>query len=596
MRFKSRIFISSYFTLPLICGFAGATPSHGMDLVRLETQTDAAVQKYGVSGAGVVVAILDRGIDWAHPDFIKPDGTTRIKWLLDMTGQNLCPGSPPAVEYTEAQINTALMGGAAIPSRDAVGHGTVTAGIAAGNGLAFANGKYRGIAPEADLIIVKLTSEGAPAHDGEPAETAFQGCIDEALDWLDQKINQLGQPCVGLINSGTQWGPIDGTSAVSRKIDEIFGPDRPGRIYVSPSGDEGALPTHAGGDYTNTGDTVVQMIKNSTTTAFMQMWYTGSQPAQITITFNDGTTVGPVGPGGFLDQSGIFIIQYAPGQQFYPWQSTSGDRAIWIRIIGHSGVGSVRIRGTSSGTGRFDLYHPGLAPVINFTNHISPGRLTDYSSTFSAIVSAAHVNRHSYTDIDNILRFVNTEGTTGQLWAHSAGGPTRDGREPGVDLSAPGHNCFAAYAPDSYWATFRSRLIQDGGGWYGRAGATSGSAPIIVGAVALMLEIHPNMTADDARQILRDTAIEDGFTGLIPNNNWGFGKLDVLAALDEVNLLCAGDFDCDGSIGFDDLDVFIAVLLGLDTDAVHIARADMNGDGDADGDDIQTFVDRLQMS
>ena len=120
-------------------------------------------------------------------------------------------------------------------------------GIHSNNGSAFGNGLYRGIAPGADLVIVKLVSEGAPAHDGQPAETPFQGCIDDALDWLDQKIDLLGQPCVALINSGTQWGPIDGTSAVSRKIDEVFGLDRPGRVYVSPSGDEGTLPTHAGG-------------------------------------------------------------------------------------------------------------------------------------------------------------------------------------------------------------------------------------------------------------------------------------------------------------------------------------------------------------
>ena len=64
----------------------------------------------------------------------------------------------------------------------------------------------------------------------------------------------------------------------------------------------------------------------------------------------------------------------------------------------------------------------------------------------------------------------------------------------GVDLTAPGHNCFAAYAPNSYWALFSGNLIDDGGGWYGRGGATSGSAPIVLGAVALMLELDPSLT------------------------------------------------------------------------------------------------------
>src|SRR5260370_6629811 len=134
----------------------------GMDLVRQETQTDAAVARYGVTGRGVTVAILDRGIDWRHPDFVKADGTTRIKWMLDMSGQNLCdPANAPPVEYTEAQINAALAGGPPIPERDAVGHGTATAGVAAGNGNAFAGGRFHGSAPEADLVIVQLTAHGA---------------------------------------------------------------------------------------------------------------------------------------------------------------------------------------------------------------------------------------------------------------------------------------------------------------------------------------------------------------------------------------------------------------------------------------------------
>ena len=81
---------------------------------------------------------------------------------------NFCdPTNPAPVEYSEVQINAALDGsGPFVNSIDWVGHGSVTTGIAAGNGRAFANGKYRGIAPEADLVIVKYTSEGAPAHDG----------------------------------------------------------------------------------------------------------------------------------------------------------------------------------------------------------------------------------------------------------------------------------------------------------------------------------------------------------------------------------------------------------------------------------------------
>jgi minor extracellular serine protease Vpr len=531
------------FTILLLIWAAGREPARADDLVNKQTEADLAFAKYGMTGKGVIVAVLDRGLDFTHPDFRNADGTTRIKWMLDMTGQQSCnaqgTGSPAPIEYTEAQINAALTGGAAVKERDAVGHGTVTTGLAAGNGRAYASGIYAGLAPEADLIIVKMVSEGAPAHGNQAAEAPFEGCIVQALNWLDEKIKLVGEPAVALIDSGTQWGPIDGTSVVSRAIDADFGANRAGRIFVLPSGDEGGLPNHAGGAYDGVASTVVPLSKASTDTADMQLWYTGSLPAQITLAFADGTKIGPVGPGGYIEgQDGITIIQYEPGQEPYPWTSTSGDRAVYIQIAGHSGKGSVTIEGTQTGTGRFDVYGdvdgPNTTPIDSFSKDIVPGRLTDYASTRSAIIDGCFVVRTSYVDIDGDAQSITNQGPVGGLWIQSSGGPTRDGRLPGVDVVTPGENSFAAYARNSYWATFKFNEIEGGGGWYGRHGATSASSPIAAGAVALMLEMDPKLTEAEAKQILEEAAKSDSFTGKTPNPNWGYGKLDVLAALNAV--------------------------------------------------------------
>ena len=529
---------------------APATPA--LDSVRVETRTDEAVAAFGVSGQGVTIVILDRGIDWQHPDFINEDGTTRIKWMLDHSGFNLCnAGNPPPVEYSEAEINSALAGGPSLALRDAVGHGTATAGTAAANGRGLPDRRYRGIAPEADLIIVKLTSEGAPAHDGEPAEAFFQGCIDDALDWVDEKIDLLGQPAVAIINSGTQWGPMDGTSAVSRKIDGIFGEETPGRVMVIPSGDEGSLANHAGGDYNSSSSTVIGISKASMTFAVMSGWYTGSQPAEVTVTFDDGTTVGPVGPGSSTSSSGITIINYTPGTEFYPWTSTSGDGALWMGVDGHATTGTFQIRGLSAGTGQVDLYGdvtgPNLTPIISMTDSLVPGRLNDYATTTSAIVAGDHVLRTQWVDIDGIPREIVGEGEVGELWLKSSDGPTRDGRTQGVDLSTPGQNLFASVGPSSYWATFTGNLPLGSGGLYTRFGGTSGSAPIVVGAVALMLEVDPNLTAGDIRQVLRETAVEDANTGALPNAAWGFGKLDVFEAVRSVAEVFTDGFESGGT-------------------------------------------------
>jgi minor extracellular serine protease Vpr len=540
--------LKSLLALFVVAYFVVAAHGQDLNLFRQQSGIDSAVARYNVSGKGVAIAILDRGIQWHNPDFIKPDGTTRIKWMLDMSGQNGCdPSGPTPVEYSAAQINAALIWGETLDTRDAVGHGTVTAGIAAGNGRAFGNGKYTGVAPDADLIIVKMTSEGAPAHDDQPAESYFLACVLDALDWVDQKITQLGEPVVGLINSGVQlWGPIDGTSVMSQKIDGVFG-KRPGRIFVAPSGDEGDLPTHAGGTYSNE-STVVNLVRSGVDQTYLAMWFK-RPPVSIDIAFDDdGQMVGARtdSPGRYNFGNGIAMWVCNPETEFCPVKSISGDHFVILQLTGHATKGRILLQGLAAGAGRFDMYSD-MEAITKFTDHLVPGRLTDLASTKSAIVVGAYVSANAWIDIDD-WRQIRAD-IPGQLWRGSAGGPTRDGRGPGVDVTAPGGidvtapggNVFGTYATNSYWSTFRYRLIKEGGGFYGWQSATSGAAPIAVGAVALMLEMKPDLRSDQVRTLLRSTATSDSDTGSTPNNNWGYGKINVRAVLDQ---LCADFSTC----------------------------------------------------
>jgi subtilisin family serine protease len=209
-----------------------------------------------------------------------------------------------------------------------------------------------------------------------------------------------------------------------------------------------------------------------------------------------------------------------------------------VEISGHATGGRVRVEGLSFDTGTVDLYTPidgTYTSPMPFSDHLVEGRLTDHATTNSAIVVGAHVLQNYYFDVNGNFQLAIGEGGPGELWLHSSGGPTRDGRLYGVDISAPGHNSFAAYAQESYWATFMGNLAEDGDGWYGRGGATSGSAPMVVGGIALLLEQFPNLTAEQIRDVLRATATTDQFTGVTPNPDWGYGKLNVLAALDSLH-------------------------------------------------------------
>ena len=171
--------------LPLIAAALLFTPLvtlHSMDKARVESRVDEAVRKYGVSGKDVLVAIFDRGVDWKNNDFRNPDGTTRIEAILDLsdsTGANDAGNKfKQGTLYTKQQINAALEGGTALAHRDAVGHGTTTTGIAAGNGRNSRDWKYRGEAPKA---FVKL-------KEGEQATAA------ELLQFLRGKLSKIELP------------------------------------------------------------------------------------------------------------------------------------------------------------------------------------------------------------------------------------------------------------------------------------------------------------------------------------------------------------------------------------------------------------------
>jgi len=238
-----------------------------------------------------------------------------------------------------------------------------------------------------------------------------------------------------------------------------------------------------------------------------------------------------------VSADGISITQYRPGEEFYPWTSTSGDRAVWMMIEGHRGKsGMITFAPAGGSGGHVDLYGDLTGPTflsssIEFTSSLVPGRITSLGATTGVIVVGVHVALDSFVAMDDRTVNFSAEGRTGELWHGSPGGPTRDGRNP-IDVTAGGQNLPASVAADSTWSTLPSLQPRDGEGHYIRFGGTSAAGPIVVGAVALMFEVNPNLTTEDVRQILHDTAISDEFTGEVPNPDWGYGKIDIAAAVE----------------------------------------------------------------
>ncbi|HQQ75992.1 MAG TPA: S8 family serine peptidase [Thermoanaerobaculia bacterium] len=516
-------------------------PAPALDKVRVETRVDAAFAKYGLTGRGVIVALLDRGIDWKNNDFRNADGTTRIAYMLDFTDNTgaATSGYGRGTLYTRAQIDAALSGGPTIPFRDAVGHGTPTAGTPTGNGRNVA--KYRGIAPEATIISVKVTSDGAPAHDGEAAEAGFNDAtvFPLAIDFVKAKAQELGMPAVMLLNLGSQGGPTDGTSSLARKIDATVGPGIPGLVFVSGPGDEGGSANRAGGNVASGSTQSIRIHKGQAGGLLFDLWYPGADRFDVTVQ-TPTATYGPyVSPATNADSATVTNSEFTYYQQgssrvFYGAQN--GKREIFLNISGPVGDYTITLKGTAVTTGRFDatINPSGHGGSNYFLDHVAPGSIWDGATARYNICPGDYVIRTSYVDIDGITRTITGNGSVGEIWPGSSIGPTFDGRL-GIDVVAPGDSLFSVYNPKSYWATSRFNLIQDGLGFYGRANAVSAAAPIVTGIIALMLQANPTLDAPTVKSILQRTARGDSFTGAVPNTTWGYGKVDALAALDAVN-------------------------------------------------------------
>jgi hypothetical protein len=448
-----------------------------MDRVRAEANIDAAVAKYGLTGKGVLVALIDRGIDWRNNDFRNPDGTTRIAYIFDLTDDTgaFAAGNTygKGTLYTRQQINSALTGGPTLATREALGHGTATAGISAGNGRNSVGGKYRGVAPEATLLIIKITADGTPAHDSEPADAAFYdpARIPIALDFVKDKALELGMPAAMILNLGSTGSSTDGTSSLARKIDATVGPGVPGLVFLTGPGDQGGIANRAGGNVAQGATEAIRIQKGLAGSLVFDLWYPGADRFDVTIQ----TPSGPFGPyfspatnADFATVSNATLVYYQLGSTRVFDGVQNGKRQIWLRLDGPTGVYTVQLRGTTVTTGRFDAT---LNPSAAFTSananffqdHVAPGAIWDGATARNNVAPTDYVVRTSWVDIDGVSRSIAGQGIVGQIWAGASTGPTFDGRL-GIDVAAPGDSIFTTFDPKSYYATFRSNMIQDGGG------------------------------------------------------------------------------------------------------------------------------------
>ena len=513
---------------------------------REEAKIDQVYSQFGLTGKGTIVVMIDRGIDYTHPDFLDANGQTRLAYLFDLiddSGANASNNTyGRGTIYTAADINASLQAGTTL-STDRHGHGTATTSIACGNGSAVDGNEFRGVAYEATIISVKVTQDGFPAFGNQPGEAgAFDPSdIPVALQFVADKLEELGMPGVTLINLGSVGGPTDGTSTICRAMDDFVAR---GHTLVCGVGDDGGADNFASAAVPLGNSNEIQINKGTAGVVRLDLWYSESDRFSVEIERPNGQKLGPFaapsGPDGFDDRNFTDIRYFHRGANTEFFGATSNRRELLIDFSGATGVYKVILTATAAEVSA------SYAATLNPATYASPNRfltnpvaghsVADYTSAFNIISPADYVVKNEWFDLSGTFRDFTGQGEDGEIWIGSSVGPSHDGRLV-TDFAAPGEILFGAYSPNTWYSNFQSSLVQGGEGKYGIQNAVSAAAPLSMGVIALMLELKPDLTPAEIKDILQQTARQDNNTGSVPNNTWGYGKLDALAAVQAVNSL-----------------------------------------------------------
>lgn len=412
--------------------------------------TQVTLPPLSLTGNGVLVGFVDSGIDLTHPDFQDSNGNSRVLFLWDQTRDEDPPdGYLFGTEYNNDQINEALRTGKTL-SRDESGHGTAVAGIACGNGNA-SKGRYRGIAPATELIVVKMRKNKGLYPRTTELISGIDYCIRKAL--------KFNRPLVLNISFGNNYGSHTGNSLSELYLNRV---SLLGRIsIIAASGNEGASPIHTLGFLDQTVN-VDFSISERQTSLNMQLWKDYADAVRIRLRAPSGTEYTLSDKFGtnieVLDQTQIAFYNSAPS----PFQRLQEYYFEFFPIADSfyltSGVWSLIIEPISIKNGTFEMWLPAASSLNGATRFLSPdpyNTLTVPSSANSVITVGAY-DAKTNTPADFSGR----------------GAASMPNLLTKPDLVAPGVSVIVPSFP----------------GGYQTVSGTSFAAPFVTGSAALLME------------------------------------------------------------------------------------------------------------
>lgn len=474
------------------------------------------IPNFDLKGKGVMIGIVDTGIDYTNPIFQYADKTSKIISIWDQTiiSDRIPEGMTYGTEYTRDQINAALQSEnpyEIVPSRDEVGHGTMIAGIAAGNEVAESG--FYGVASDAELLIVKI----------KPAKPNLKKffripenvlCFQEndvlfGIQYLLNVAARLNKPIVICISFDTSQYAHDGRGTVSRWLSLQAG--TPGVAILVPVGNEGNARRHYFGKVNEkTGfDTVELNVGPEENDFSMELWGTSPNVYSIDITTPSGEYI-----------SGLNIAMNETREISFVFEQTtiyvnnriaetqSGDQLILLRFSK-----------PSQGIWKFNVYGKGFYPMnfniwLPMNGFITSGTYfirSDPNITLLSLACAGTpITVTAYNNVDD------------SLYLDAGRGYTRiDIVKP--DIAAPGVNILSPALDHSFV----------------KVTGTSAAVAHAAGVAAMLFEWgivkgnYPKMSTQDMK-IFMIRGARRNIDMKYPNRDWGYGILDIFNVFDSI--------------------------------------------------------------
>jgi subtilisin family serine protease len=512
--------------------------------------TGAAPLENGYTGKNVVVGVIDWGFDLTHPTFYK-DGNLKVKrlWIQDRTGNVHPQGFNYGVEYIGADIR------AVGTSNRAETHGTHVAGIAAGTGGSL--GIYKGIAPDADIVLVELSANGRDAN------------FVDGIKYIFNYAESVGKPAVVNISFGHHWGPHNGTSDLDKQIDAL---STAGHIVVGAAGNEGDVKLHARHFFNSSATVRIAATPDDKDGGFaavvepaanfewwIEVWDKSQKKKLHTYPTQPRRTADYGGIDNYSTQVNgknitITAQSYAANATIYPrayiWvEFTNSDPdGLAVTLVCKASTGTLHVW---NGYGK-NLFAAGNASIDGWLVPDNDFSVGEIGGTARSIITAGAYNLNDFCTQN--LAATNVCSPAGGFYAIAASrrtpasfssrGSTADGRvKPNV--IAPGSmivsavNSFAVGNADYVSCRQLPAALCDNPAscahCYYMMSGTSMAAPMVTGAVALMLDADPNLRPDTLMGLLHKYADLDAALVGYNTQQRGYGKVRIFSVLANIN-------------------------------------------------------------